>query len=115
MSKGRILALLGLALFSSTVSLQSTEPKLAATELAVVRENANVSRIVVPADDGYVNWRDVVRGVARAQQLDDQVLRPFLPAGRLNIHRPTTRYQLLALNLALPGVRMRVIKDDEQN
>jgi pimeloyl-ACP methyl ester carboxylesterase len=82
-------------------------------ELAVVRDDARgVTRIRIPARDGEVAWGDVLIGIAQAQRLDDRVLRPLLPSGTIDITRRSSRYTLLSVSLALPGVRMRVVKNE---
>jgi len=83
-------------------------------ELAVSRDETNSQqRIVIPADNGMVAWSDVASGIARAQQLDDAVLRPFLPSGKMDMRRRGARYTLRALNLTLPGVHMTILRGDD--
>jgi pimeloyl-ACP methyl ester carboxylesterase len=86
-----------------------------AADLFVERNDTNsTQRIVIPADDGKVAWSDVARGIARAQRLDDDVLRRYLPSGKLDVHRNGAPFTLVALNIALPGVRMRLLKGENK-
>src|SRR5262245_25181459 len=87
-----------------------------AVEVTVDRDETNTKqRIVIPADNGVVAWSDVACGIARAQQLEDAVLRQFLPSGKIDINRRSARYTLRALNLILPGVHMTILRGDNHD
>ena len=102
---------LNIVALSIVAALASLIPQSRAEDPIVEHdETRQTTRIVVPADDGHVAWSDVLKALAAAERLDRDALRSVLPSGKVDLNRRSSRYTLLAINLALaPRIRMRVL------
>src|SRR5687768_1090720 len=61
----------------------------------------NVSRVLIPAENGKVSWADVLEGIGQVERFDLTSVRRLLPGGSLDLDQRTSRLTLRALNLAL--------------
>ncbi len=69
---------------------------------------SRITRITVKSREGFIQWSDVLAGLARAGGLDEQVVRQLLPSGSIDLRRTSSRLTVMALDLALsPGVRLQ--------
>ncbi len=70
--------------------------------------------IQIAAQDGKVAWEDVLRALLRLGYMEDSVLKDKFPSGSLDLERASSRYTLLAINIALaPSIRLQRVAKTE--
>jgi len=91
---------------------QADELADSSDDITVQRDpQSQLTRIRIASRNGRVSWDDVIRGLVRAAELDDVVLRGMLPSGSFDIQRSRSRWSLLGLNLLLgPDLQFRVVR-----
>ncbi|MEK6248423.1 MAG: alpha/beta hydrolase [Planctomycetales bacterium] len=76
----------------------------------------SLTRITVPVQDGQVAWADVLKGLARAKQLDDTALEGMLPDGSFGVHGFAARLTLVVLNRGLdPHIHLKVLDRETED
>jgi pimeloyl-ACP methyl ester carboxylesterase len=65
--------------------------------------------ILVSSQGGLVDWSDVVRGLARAAELDEEIAVQELETRRIDLHSAHTRLTIRTLSAAAPDLKLRVV------
>ncbi len=90
----------------------STPAVAAEAEKIVVSHDRErfLTTVLVPGDGSVIAWSDVVRGLARARDLDDTALDGLLPEGSFDVSAVQWRLAIAGMNLALkPHVQLRPV------
>ncbi|MGH7201500.1 MAG: esterase/lipase family protein, partial [Planctomycetaceae bacterium] len=100
-------------LATAVLSLLIAGAEAAASDdgLIVSRDEWNrTTTIVVPSEQGRLDWDDVFRGLARAGRFDDQAFSDEFDGRGLDLTKRRSRLAVRALSAAAPDVRMRVVE-----
>ncbi len=101
------LALIALMAVQLLIPTTAVPAEAANDRIRVERDSENFqTKVILPANSGRVAWSEVVRGLARASDLDDTALHGMLPDGTIDLNRTRYRLMLAAMNVTLgPNIR----------
>jgi pimeloyl-ACP methyl ester carboxylesterase len=95
---------MGLAVFTSTASAED--------RIVVERDEiGGATTVVVSTRHGWLDWTDVVRGLARAAGLDDAEAVQDLDSFQVDLRQTNTQVAIRAISAATPDVKLRVSTD----
>ncbi len=85
----------------------------AAEDRIVVERDEQVGTLtlVVPSRQGWLDWNDVLRGLARALGLDEQAAVEGFHGRRIDLRQRQAWLTVRALSAAMPDVKLRVVVD----
>lgn len=105
-----ILAFASLAIVANPVAAAEPAGSSALEQGFIVSrdEQDRTTTVIVPTEEGRLDWNDVKRGLARAGRLDADALPEEIDGNGTDLTSKLSRFGIRTLSAAIPDVRMRV-------
>jgi pimeloyl-ACP methyl ester carboxylesterase len=103
------IALAAIAILDVTLTLGLAEDRITVEK----DETIGTMTITVAAPEGWLDLRDVVRGLARASGLDEDAAVQGLRGKRLDLTQSRARWTVRTLSASVPDVRIRIDVDPD--
>ncbi|MFK8111327.1 MAG: lipase family alpha/beta hydrolase [Rubripirellula sp.] len=84
------------------------------TDIEITHPDSNHIELLIPADNGIVQWTDVATSLAGALKLDAPSVQKMLPNGQMNLHSDAVLLVLMGINLAAgDSISFGLVRDSQ--